>query len=186
MSARRLLLAVPAIAALALAACSTPTPYQPLGAGGRYGGGYASQQLAPNRYRVMFAGNSLTSRERVETYLLFRAAELTLERGYDGFTIVDRVTDRNVETRVYSDPIGPSRYGWWRPSWRYYGGFGWRSWDPWYGDPFWANNVDVRTVQRFEAHAEVYMFHGAPRDPERSFNAREIVANLGPSIELPQ
>lgn len=170
---------------LFLTACETATPYQPLGAPGTHAsGGFSDVRLAPNRYRVSFAGNSMTTRQRVETYLLYRAAELTTERGYDGFTIVDRATDRNVETRVYRDPF-PGPYRWWRPSWRYRGAFGWRSWDPWYGDPFWADNIDVSTIQRFEANAEIVMFRGN-RSDDKSFNAREVMSNLGPTIELPR
>lgn len=172
--------------ALAIAACATPTPYQPLTGSA---GGYASQRIETNRYRVFFAGNSMTSRERVENYLLFRAAELTLENGYDSFTIVDHATDRNVETRVYPDPFPTGPYGYWRPSWRYYGayggGYGWRSWNPWYGGPFWANSVDVSTIQRFEATAEIVLGRGAPQGA-RSFDARQVVANLGPTIEVPR
>jgi hypothetical protein len=175
-----------ALASALLGACATATPYQPLGARGTgASGGFSDVRLASNRYRVTFAGNSMTSRERVETYLLYRAAELTVQRGYTGFTIVDRATDRNVETRVYSDPFGPGRYRWWRPYWRYRGAFGWRRWDPWFGDPFWADNIDVRTVQRFEASAEIIMFRGSRTD-EKSFDAREVIANLGPAIELPR
>ena len=175
-------------AALLLGACASPTPYQPLGTTGTgASGGYASQRIESNRYRVSFAGNSLTSRERVETYLLYRAAELAIEAGYDGFTVVDRATDRDVETRVYRDPFGPGPYRWWRPWWRYRGaGWGWRRWDPWWGDPFWADDIDVRTLQRFEAHAEILLYRGArPNDP-KSFDAREVVANLSPSIEPPR
>lgn len=175
------------LGAALLGACATATPYQPLGARGTgASGGFSDVQLAANRFRVTFAGNSLTSRERVETYLLYRAAELTRERGFDGFTIVDRNTDRNVETRVYRDPFGPGRYRWWRPYWRYRGaGWGWRRWDPWFGDPFWADTVDVHTVQRFEASAEIVMFRGT-RDDEKSFDAREVLSNLGPGIEMPR
>jgi hypothetical protein len=39
--------------------------------------GYSEQQIENNRFRVQFAGNSLTDRKTVETYLLYRAAELT-------------------------------------------------------------------------------------------------------------
>src|SRR5690242_7138359 len=103
----RIIAAVAGVAGLA--ACATPTPYQPLGAGNsRASGGFAEQRVAPDLYLVSFTGNTLTSRQRVESYLLFRAAELTLQNGYDSFTIVDRQTDRNVETRVYRDPFaGP-------------------------------------------------------------------------------
>ena len=174
-------------AAIMVAACATPTPYQPIGARGTgASGGFSEVRLAENRYRVSFAGNSMTSRERVETYLLYRAAELTVERGYDGFSIVDRATDRDVETRVYRDPFGYGPYRYWRPWWRYRSPrLGWRRWDPWFGDPFWADDIDVRTVQRFEANAEIVMFRGTRAD-DKSFNAREVLTNLGPNIEMPR
>jgi len=126
--------AIAAVLALAagLAACATATPYQPNLPGQQTSGGYSEMRLEQNRFRVNFAGNSLTSRETVEGYLLFRAAELTVQNGYDWFSIVDRHTDRNARTYVEPDPFyrpwyGPS-YGFWRPSWRYYGrGFGWHA-----------------------------------------------------------
>jgi hypothetical protein len=189
---RRTAVAVAAVLLTAgLAACATPTPYQPRVAGKPYSGGFSEQRIEGDRWRVTFAGNSLTSRETVESYLLFRAAEVTVQSGFDGFTIVDRATDRHTQTYVDPDPLyspwyGP-RFGYWRPSWRYYGtGFGWRSWDPFWGDPFWADRVDVRTVDRFEASAEIVMFHGRkdPGDP-RAFDARGVVDNLGPRIVRP-
>lgn len=173
-----------ACATLLLAGCTTATPYQPIGTGGARGG-FSETRIAPNRYRVTFTGNTLTSRQRVENYLLFRAAELTVQEGSGCFTIVDRATDRNVETRVYRDPFGPGPYAWWRPSWRYRGAWGWRRWDPWFGDPFWADNIDVRTVQSFEANAEIALSRACRGDDVRSFNAREVIANLQPTIELP-
>lgn len=173
---------MPLGAALALAACATATPYQPLGTRGA-SGGFAEQRIEANRYRVTFVGNDYTSRQRVENYLLFRAAELTLANGYDGFTIVRRETDKDVDIRTYGSP---GFYPGWRPYWRYRGRFGWRYWDPWYGDPFWGDTIDVRTVERYEAIAEIVMFRGArPNDPH-SFDARQVIANLRPTIVVPR
>jgi hypothetical protein len=190
LSGRLRALIAPIGGALMLAACVTATPYQPLGTRGAASGGFYEQRIEANRFRVSFAGNQFTSRQRVENYLLFRAAELTVQNGYDGFTIVDRDVERDVDTRVYnygSPRLGWGPYGFWRPSWRYYGGgFGWRSWDPWYGGSFWANDIDVRTVERYEATAEIVMHRGPrPGDP-RSFDARQVMANIGPTIELPR
>jgi len=175
----------PLAAALAVAACATATPYQPLGTRGA-SGGFAEQRIEQNRYRVTFVGNDMTSRQRVENYLLFRAAELTVANGYDGFTIVRRDTERDVDTRVYDSGLR-SPYGYWRPSWRYYGGrYGWRHWDPWYGGPFWGDTIDVRTVERYEATAEIVMFRGnRPSDPS-SFDARQVIGNLRPTIQVPR
>jgi hypothetical protein len=180
---KRLTFAALAATAL-LAGCATPTPYQPLGARTGVRGGFSEQQIERNRFRVMFAGNQFTSRQRVENYLLFRAAELTVQQGYDGFTLVDRNTDKHTTVQTYARPLSPGPWGYWGPSWRYYGRFGWRYWDPWGYDPFWADTVDVNTIDRFEASAEIVMFKGPPKNA-RDFDAHEVMRNLGPTIEVP-
>ena len=191
MSRKSVAFAVSLALAAGLAACATPAPYQPNIKGQSTAGGYSEIRLEPNRYRVNFMGNSLTGRETVEGYLLFRAAELTVESGYDWFSIVDRDTDKKTQTYVEPDPFYRpwyGAYGFWRPSWRYYGrGFGWRGWDPFWGDPFWADRVDVRTVERFEASAEILMQKGAkPQDDPKAFDARAVIENLKPRVQYPQ
>ncbi|MFN7130388.1 MAG: CC0125/CC1285 family lipoprotein, partial [Brevundimonas sp.] len=55
-----------------------------------------------------------------------------------------------------------------------------------WGDPFWADRVDVRTVERFEATAEVVMYRGAkPAGDPNAFDARAVLENLGPRIMRP-
>jgi len=191
MSKKSAAFAVAVALSAGLAACATPTPYQPNVKGQSASGGYSEVRLEPNRYRVNFAGNSLTGRETVEGYLLFRAAELTVESGYDWFSIVDRDTDKKTQTYVEPDPFYRpwyGSYGFWRPSWRYYGaGFGWRGWDPFWGDPFWADRVDVRTVERYEASAEILMQKGPkPQDDPRAFDARAVIENLKPRVQYPE
>ncbi len=191
---RKLIIAGAVAATAALSACATATPYQPAYVGaGRTGGGFAETQLEPNRWRVNFAGNSLTSRERVETYLLYRAAELTLSQGFDWFTAVDRGTDKQVRTYVDRDPFyGPRLGPWygygWHPRWRYYRrAYGWGHWDPFWGDPFWGDRYDVRTVEKYDATAEIVMGRGPkPMHDPQAFDAREVVRNLGPHIQRPQ
>jgi len=176
--------------AAGLAACATPTPYQPKVPGQAASGGYSDQRLEPDRWRVTFAGNTVTARETVESYLLFRAAELTLQQGADWFETVDRRTDSDARTYVTPDPLYHPWYGYgsWRPYWRYYGrhGGGWRTWDPWWGDPVWADRVDVQTVERFEASAEIRMHKGArPAGDPRAFDARAVIDTLRPRIQYP-
>ena len=178
---------------LALASCVTATPYQPATGSGAYRTGYWDEQIDSNHFRVTFAGNSLTSRDTVERYLLYRAAELTVQHGYDYFILADRDTD--LRTRTYTTPgafggggFGAGAYGYWGPSWRYRGrGFGWRSWDPFMGDPFWDRSVDINTVDKYEANAEIVLGRGPkPSDNVRAFDAREVMNNLGPSIIAPK
>ncbi|WP_312138777.1 CC0125/CC1285 family lipoprotein [Brevundimonas sp.] len=167
--------------ALALGACaSTATPYQPAGLNGQRGG-YAEQRLEQDRYRVSFAGNSVTSREQVEMSLLLRAAELTVENGYDWFQTVDRATDRDSRVIAQPDPFYSPYGGFWGPRWRYYHrGY----WSPW--GPSWGNEIDYRQVDRYEASAEIKMGRGEkPNNDANAFNAREVIANLSPRVTRP-
>ncbi|MEX2641945.1 MAG: MotA/TolQ/ExbB proton channel family protein, partial [Acetobacterales bacterium] len=115
-------------ALLGLTSCASPTPYQPM----TDGQGYAQQQLEENRYRVTFSGNTATPRETVENYLLYRAAEVTVERGYDYFVLADNQVERIArairgerrgipEARVreevvrYGGDVLETLRGWFRP-----------------------------------------------------------------------
>jgi hypothetical protein len=184
------------VAALALAAlltaCATATPYQPNVAGQKASGGFSETRLEGDRFQVNFAGNSVTSRETVERYLLYRAAEVTVQSGYDWFETADRRTDRTA--RAVVDNYGPAwgyggygygyPYGGWRPAWRgYYGGY--RGWGPW-GDPFWGSSTEIRTIEKFQASAEIVLHKGPkPAGDPRAYDAREIMTNLGPTIQRP-
>ena len=176
--------------AAGVAGCATVTPYQPDLPGQRASGGYSEQRIGDGRYRVNFSGNSLTSRDRVEGYLLYRAAELTLRDGFDWFLIVDRLTEREAQTYAVPDPAhrpwyGPG-YGHWRPSWRFHRRGGWELWRPSRHRPFWPDAGDLRTIEQFEAHAEIVMRRGSiPAGEERAFDARRIMTDLGPTIERP-
>jgi len=193
MSFRKLALVGALVLTAGLSACATATPYQPRVTSGAVTGGFSEQKLEGDRYRVAFAGNSLTSRETVERYLLYRAAELTVQQGYDWFETADRRTDRTSRTVVDTDPLARPGfgygydYGFWRPSWRYFGPrLGWRSWDPYWGDPFFADRAEVRTIEKFEAGAEIVLHKGKkPEGDPRAYDAREIMTNLASSIVMP-
>lgn len=172
-----------AAAVLTLSACATATPYQAAGVGGARGG-YADQRLENNRYRVNFAGNSVTSREQVEMGLLLRAAELTAEAGYDWFSTVQRATDRDTRFQATPDPFYRSRYGpYWGPSWRYHHRGAWSRWN----DPFWGRpDFDVRQIDRYEATAEIILGRGPkPASDANAFDAREVIQNLAPRVIRP-
>lgn len=186
---RILALAAALAGSAALAGCMTATPYQPATASSRLG--FSDEQIESNRFRVSFAGNSLTSRETVERYLLYRAAELTVQRGFDHFILVTRDTETKTDTYRTPGPYyGPGPWGYWSPSWRFYRGprWGWRSYDPFWDDPFWRDrDWDYRTVRQYEAMAEIVTGRGPkPRDNVRAFDAREVLDRLGPQIRMPE
>jgi hypothetical protein len=164
-----------------LGACATQTAYAPRDQSGY---GFAETRIEPNRFRVSFSGNSMTSQETVEKYMLYRSAELTLQQGFDWFEVVDRDTASKshvVGTGPYYGPWGPGFY----PSpfhYRYYHPtYGWY---PWY-DPFW-NDMTYQEITRYQAEAEIFMGKGKKSDSPRAYDARQVQANLGPQIQYPQ
>ena len=72
------------LTAIVLSACATA--YQPKDT---LTGGFTETQLAPDAYRIVFNGNSSTSKERAQDFALLRAAELALSAGFPFFTIQD-------------------------------------------------------------------------------------------------
>ncbi len=154
------------LATLMLAGCGGPTLYQPADPDF----GYREQQIEQDRYRVTFAGNSLTDRDTVENYLLYRAAELTLEHGFDYFVVFDR--DLEAKTRyVYSFSAFPG-YG----HYRLYGfrrHFG-------YGVPA-DGQAWPRT--RYEAVANIVLFPGKPAvEDVKAFSASEVLRYLDSQV----
>jgi hypothetical protein len=83
-------LIIAAVLTVLLTACLTPTAYVPYD--GRYG--YAEEQVDESVYRILFSGNEHTSRDAVNNHLLRRAAELTLELGYERFMIIKSKTEK--------------------------------------------------------------------------------------------
>jgi len=81
----RILLIAAAAAAL-VTGCASQSGYAARGPHSQTG--YAETQLEQNRLRVSYNGDTRMSLETVETYLLYRAAEATLERGFDYFVVV--------------------------------------------------------------------------------------------------
>lgn len=172
----RKLMAVAAVAtATALTACSSgPTPYQP-GVGSERG--YSETRIESDRYRISFKGNSLTDRETVENYMLYRAAELTLQSGYDVFTIVNRETDKDRDVRRVGGFYGPRlSYTYFSPRW------GWiHAWDP-----FWTTYPSrFDEVTRYEAFAEIVMSRGPKGNDPNAFDARQVSQNLSATIQRP-
>ncbi len=165
--------------ALLVAGCATPTPYGPA----VEGKGYSELQTENDRFRVSFSGNSLTPRETVESYLLYRAAEITLQQGYDRFRIVER--DVESKTSYYNNYAASSGYYGFhgRRSLRY--GYGFHSF------PYSYTTVASRPVTSYEAVANIIVFSGegqdrkAPASDDHTYNAREVIKRLEARIVRP-
>lgn len=190
------LLALTFMSLAGLGACTTTgagyTPYQ-AAVPGKFG--FSEQRIEATRYRIIFEGNSRTTRQRVEDSLLLRAANVTIENGYDWFQIVNRATDpKTYEVRT------PALSSSWGGGFGYHGGFAtYRSWSPRYGwvyyrDPFafgfydgFGDRDEVREITRFQANAEIILGKGPkPADRADAFDARDVSANLTARVITPQ
>ena len=193
----------PLIAACSLlTACATATPYQEAT---KSGDGYENQQIESNRWAISFSGNSLTDRQTVETYLLYRAAELTKTSGYDHFQIVTRETDAesSFTSTGFSSPFFYNFYGFGAHSGfgrsrfsrsgfssfgrsgfgrGFGGGFGRRG----FGGGFGSGIDTIRERVTYEATAEIVMRKGVKPDNAEYFDAEDVLLNLSGRIVLPE
>jgi len=150
------------VAAIALlAACSDTTPYRPAARGE----GYRDQQVAPGRYQVSFIGNTVTDQQTVEDYMMYRAAEVTVNAGKDRFTVLEKDVERISSEQV----IFESR-----------GGRGQTDGDRALG----RDDSYSRPVHRFRAAAVIQVAGGEGPAPDglRTFDARALMARLAPRV----
>lgn len=77
--------------ALLLAGCASQSVYTPAASGDL---GYRETRIENNRWRVSFTGGADLSSPRIADLALRRAAEVTLENGYDWFEVVHDSRDQ--------------------------------------------------------------------------------------------
>lgn len=168
---------------LALASCVTSGLYQR--ADVRAGqAGYAETRLSDTAWRVEFVGDDFTSRETVETYLLYRSAELTAENGYDWFASSVADVSEESEIIVEAPRLDSYRERYWRPHWRRRSRFFWSDLDPVGPIPREPREPHVFTNVHYSATADIRFGRGAM--PEGAFDARRTLDELGSEIVRPQ
>ncbi|WP_395647702.1 CC0125/CC1285 family lipoprotein [Terricaulis sp.] len=146
---RTLKIAAIAVLFATAANAETITPYQPAAAS-RSHYGYAETQLDWNRVRVSFSGAPGADLESVESALLYRAAETTLQRGFDYFAVVDHDVDTTTEFAAAGPPAPPLL-----PPRRY------------------------REINRHESVSEILMYHGVrPEGRANVYDARFVTSRL--------
>ncbi|NNC36174.1 MAG: hypothetical protein HKO02_01855 [Hyphomonadaceae bacterium] len=166
------------VLALAFSGCATLPLYIKAAENGGYG--YAEQKIENNRYRVTFNGNSSTSRQEVENFLLYRAAELTVESGNDYFTMLENDTDEHKSYSVQSRFPRYGRRAYFLGPREYYYNY------PYYSYGFdWGPEYE-RTVHEFTRYsAEAYIIVGSGQKPvndPNAFDARDVLRNLDPIV----
>ena len=171
--------AAAASAAVLSAACATGGGYQ-----ARIGpaeSGYAEERIDETRWRVEFTGSANDTKDIVESYLLYRAAELTTTSGYDWFIPSEQEVDTETEVVVQAQRTQESPV--WRPQWRRNRYSRWTDWMPAGAIPLEAparSSSQVTTRERFAAREEITMGRGPA--PSGAFEARRVLSDLAPAI----
>lgn len=159
-----------ALGLVSTAACATG--YGPRG----FKGGYSEVPLDANTFRVEFKGNGYTSRQRVETFLHYRCAEVALQAGYDWFVVLGGNTEGKLGS--YTTPG------------QYTGQMS--ATGTTIGNTTWVQGTSSGTYTpgqtynwtKYGATAVIKAFTGPkPADlPVMAFDAREVVQYLGPYV----
>lgn len=152
-----------------LAACATAPVYQP--AESEDAIGYTDTRLTDRQYRVTFQGRRSTSAEAVRDYALLRAAEITMQQGYDWFEITASESGTEGDERLYTAGrlvTGPGVY--------HCGAFGCTT-------AFHAGyiGVPVVTARNDEYHTTLIEFtvgKGEPENPNRVYDASQLAESI--------
>ena len=129
--------------------------------------GVFTAQKKGNGYHLVVVGHKYTTRDDVEKYLAYRAAELTMEQKSNWFTLTETRAKTDTAPVPKRDPAGlrySFRMEYWRPVWRYKvsGNPAWQSWSPFAGAEF--PKLDPKTVTDFEVSADIVLRQGPMDD----------------------
>lgn len=173
MFAKSALIPILLIGVIGAPACASGG-YQPQSA--RSASGYSETRTGDLSWRVEYVGAGSESRSTVERYMLRRAAELTLESGYDWFAPLQLDVSQSSDIVVQAPAPQTSSVGAvWRPHWRRRGMFGWSDWEPRGAEPS-AQEPQAQswTENHYAATADVTMGRG--QAPANAFDARTIIS----------
>jgi hypothetical protein len=130
-------------------------------------GVFTAQKKGATRYHLVVAGHAFTSRDAIEKYLLYRAAELALDQHDSWFTLVEARAKGDTAPASKPDPAGPRfsfRMAYWRPAWRFKTGNAWQGWSPFSAASFPVS--DPKSVTGFEVSADVVLHKGPMNDAD--------------------
>jgi len=188
-----LLIAIPAIALPAGAAdtagpapATMEAPQVPAAAPGVF----LLQKRGAARFHLSVTGHVFSSREAIENYLAYRAAELIKSQHGGWFTLVENRAKGDTVATPRPDPAGPRfsfRMQYWRPLWRYKTAASpdWKSWSPFSGAAFFA--ADPKAITTYEASADIVLHKGMLADDNPlAFDAEALSDFLVNQVSPPQ
>lgn len=138
------------------------TPYQSTGATG----GFGETRLQENVFTVTFRGNGFTENEQVQDFAMLRCAEVTLENGFNYFSIADK--SENGQTMLLHSGGSSQTYGMVSSMGNTaYGSFNTYN-SPGYSMP----------VTKHQTTCTIVCFKEKPPEPQRAFDALYLLHSI--------
>jgi hypothetical protein len=160
------------LVAILLTGCAGPTSYHP----STQGGGYRDHQLAADRYQIFYTANSLTRRSTTKQYLLYRAAEITLEANKENFVVLDQ-NGRRFSLPDYA--TGSEFY-------RHHDFEHHHLWFADQGVEEQISTTNLKPLARYTGDITIVLYSGdQPPEEGKVYNAREVIEVLGNTILRP-
>lgn len=159
---------------LSVVGCSSSTTYQPAEKKGSYG--YTEKSLGDDRYRITFTGNSVTDKETVNDYALLRAAELTLQNGYEWFHMVNR--DTESKSRSSTSISGVNEFGGGTAVYRRCGLVSCDTVVAQSPGRLSGGIASTKTRTSYQSSVEIKMGKGTMPDKAEAYDAKKLVSTL--------
>lgn len=104
-------------------------------------GNFGVKKLSGDRYELKVTGSDLKDRQKIEEYMIYRAAEFSLTNQFPWFELIEQRERGDKVEALPRDPEGPRfsfRLENWRPKWRVKsaGTDKWQAWSPFSGAQF--------------------------------------------------
>lgn len=151
-------------------------------------GVFSSQKRGTMKFHLSVTGHAFTSRDAIEKYIAYRAAELAMSEHASWFTLVETRAKSDMAPLPKTDPAGPRfsfRMEYWRPVWRYKTGesAAWTSWSPFSGTNFFTGDP----ITTYEASADIVLHKGMmASDNPLAFDAGALSGFLVNQVSPPQ
>jgi hypothetical protein len=154
-------------------------------------GVYSQVKRSAGHYRLTVKGHNFTSQDAIEKYVLYRAADLTLQQHFQWFTLTENRSKGDIAPLPKRDPAGlhySFRMQFWRPVWRYKlaGSPKWTTWSPFSTAVFFAQDKDPKSISEFELNADIVMHKGTMDDSPLAFEADAVSDFLINQVSLPE
>ncbi|MET4519061.1 hypothetical protein ABIB81_008415 [Bradyrhizobium sp. I1.7.5] len=153
-------------------------------------GVFTATKKDADRFHLVVAGHQFTTRENIEKYLAYRAAELTMEQKANWFTFVESRSKGDTAPVPKRDPAGlrySFRMDYFRPVWRYKisGAPASKTWSPFSGTAFIAD--DPKSITDYEVGADIVLHEGQMDDADPlAFEARAVSDLLINQVSPPE